>query len=83
MSRSNSVHSSDVWGTSALGILRPGFRGIVQLPEDQFMGNLRIQTKEYVNTPVIPHIYIAPYGLKKVLSHYHYSTDKKTRIQGS
>lgn len=56
---------------------------ISQLPGDQFTGNLKTQTKEYVNTPIMPHIYIVFYCLKKMLSHYHYSTGKETRVRGS
>lgn len=46
------------------------------------MGNLRTQIKEYVNTPIIPHIYTVSYGLKKkVLSCYYHSTDRKLEFR--
>lgn len=51
---------------------------VVPLPGDQFVGNLRTQTKTYVNTPIISCIYTVPYDFERVFSHYHYNT-----VQGS
>lgn len=56
------------------------------------MQNLKIQTKDtlIVNTLIVTHIYIVFYCIKKMLSHYHYSTGKEilpyhfiTIVQGS